>query len=210
MMFYMNSKVFEKYFLANERDQDILDAQYVLISCRIRVSSDKYDNILNAKNDLFPDPMVCNALDDDTFRERYFEQLEQNKALIAYLIKGSIEEKFNIIFLCTKNEYKVGYMQYLSEYVLMEFGYPIYEYKKYSKNMTTDVDIDIKTTINFCNRVVEEAKQKSLDYVKDEEIHKDIKQLSKDALKKELKRRGLYKKGMDKYTMKELLEFDII
>lgn len=210
MMFYMNSKVLEKYFLQIEYDQDILDAQYVLVSCRVRVSdAEKYDNILNAKDNLFPDPEVCSALDEDTFRERYFSQLSQNLPLISYLIKASIEEKFNIIFLCSEKEDKIGYLKLLSEFIFMEFnGYPVYNYKKYCQNKTDDIIYNKKLVLKICNSYIDDAKKQSLDNITEREIKKDIKELSKDSLIKELKRYGLYKKGMSKSTMRDLLKFE--
>lgn len=210
MMFYMNSKVFEKFFLDIEDDDDILDAQYVIVSTRIRVSDRECDNIINAKSDLFPELDVCSALDEDTFRERYLKQLSKSKALIAYLIKGSIEEKFNIIFMCSKNEDKIGYLKYLAEFCLMEFGYPVYEYKRFCQNLTADIHVNEKKVLHCVNEVLNKAKEDAVFKMKDEEVVKDIKSLSKKQLKKQLKKLGLYEDGMDKYTMRDLLEYELL
>ena len=48
MMFHMTSKVFQDIFLTNEKDQDILDAQYVLVSSRIRRRNANVENIISA------------------------------------------------------------------------------------------------------------------------------------------------------------------
>ena len=208
MMFYMDSKVFEKEFLNNETDKDILNTQYIIVSTRIRISDNyKYDNIVNMKTELFPDSLVCSALDDDSLREAYFDQLNNNITLLSYLIKGSIKDKLNIVFLCTKKESKIKYLKYLSEFSLMEFGYPIYDYDKYCNYKQQDVSYDEKTVLKICESYIKEAKGKSYDNISDKEIKKDIKDLSKKSLVKELKRLNLYTKGMDKYQMRELLEY---
>ena len=114
MMFWMNSKVFQDVFLVNENDQDILNAQYVLVSTRIRKRESR-KNIISANAILFPDADVCCTLTDEDFRERYFNQCHKNKPFIATLIKGSIEENYNIIFMCTKKESKMKYLKYLHQ-----------------------------------------------------------------------------------------------
>ena len=111
MMFYMNSKTFQNYFLTNETDKNILKAQYVLVSTRIR-KRNSLDNIVNAYV-LFPDARVCSAVSNEELRERYFKQLDDNETLLASLVLGSIEEKYNIIFMCTKLEDKINFLKYL-------------------------------------------------------------------------------------------------
>ena len=108
MVYYMTSKSLNT-FLNKERDSDILKAQYVTVSTRIRVKNvKKYDNILQARNILFPDANVCNRVDEDDFKEAYYRQLDKCRPTLAAILKGSIEEGYNIIFLCTKNEGKIG------------------------------------------------------------------------------------------------------
>ena len=69
MIFWMNSKVFQNDFLTNEEDDDILKAQYVIASARIRINRDeKVENIISAKAMLFPDAYVCSGVTDDDFR----------------------------------------------------------------------------------------------------------------------------------------------
>ena len=65
------------------------------------------------------------------FENEYKKYLDKNKLTLAIIIKGVIEEKYTVVFLSTLNEWKVGYMQILSDYISDEFGYPIIDYKKY-------------------------------------------------------------------------------
>ena len=138
MMFWMNSKTFQDDFLSNERDKDILNAQYVLVSTRIRKGDGKYKNIIAASTTLYPNNSALMKLTEDDIRTEYFEQLDENRGLLATLILGSIEKKYNIIFLCTKNESKLKYLKYLSEYVFMEFDYPIYDCLLYTSPSPRD------------------------------------------------------------------------
>ena len=114
MMVWLTSKVFQNVFLKEEKDSDILKAQYVIVSTRIR-KREEQDNIISAQSILYPNASVCSALTDDDLRERYLNQLMGCKPFLATLIKGSIEEKYNIVFICTHKERKLKYLQYLSE-----------------------------------------------------------------------------------------------
>ena len=61
MMTWMTSKDFQNVFLENERDKDILKAQYVICSLRIR-KREELENVISAQSALFPGPDVCSAL----------------------------------------------------------------------------------------------------------------------------------------------------
>ena len=125
----MDSKVFQNEFLTNERDDDILEAQYVIISTRIRKKNRKWENIINAQSMLYPDTFVYSSLDEETIMDRYYSQCGKAVAFLATLIKGSIEEGFNIIFISTKKELKVfNYLSLLSTFIWLEFKYPVYNY----------------------------------------------------------------------------------
>lgn len=210
MMFWMTSKVFQDTFLENESDKDILKASYVIVSTRIR-KKHEHDNVVSAQNVLFPDARVCSAMTDDDLRERYFDQLMANKPFLATLIKGSIEEKYNIIFLCTKKENKLKFLRYLSEFVYLEFDYPIYEYKNYANGALKLVKYNKKKVIKKCDKILKKAKQ---DYYKREiktkdgrkRVVQDFKKMDKSELKKILKKRNLYSKGMSKGEMVEMME----
>ena len=210
MMFYMNSKVFQDVFLNSERDKDILHAQYVLVSTRIRKRESK-ENIIIAKV-LYPDSVVCCASTDEDFAERYYNQLEENKTLIATLILGSINENYNIIFLCAKCEDKnMKFLKLLSNYVYYEFGYPIYDYKLYQCGASELIKYNKDKIVKKCNKLLQVAKDNQ--YEKDlktqqgrKRIIKELKKKSKKELKKDLKKRNLYIDGMSKKDMIDTIE----
>ena len=210
MMVWMTSKDLQNVFLKNERDKDILNAQYVICSLRIR-KREEQDNIISAQSILFPAPDVCSALTEEDMRERYMNQLMPAKAFLATLIKGSIEEKYNIIFLCTKNEGKMKFLRYLSEFMYIEFGYPVYEYKKYANGSIALIKYNKKKVLKKCDKLLDDAKRKQ--YLIDrtteagrKRILKDYKKMKKSDLKKNLKKRNLYYKGMSKSEMIDMID----
>lgn len=210
MMFWMDSKVFQNVFLVNEKDRDILKAQYVLVSTRIRKREHR-DNIISGNSILFPNAHVCSALTDNDFRDRYMDQCSNSKPFIATLIKGSIEEGYNIIFICTKKENKMKYLQYLSEFIYLEFGYTVYEYKLYANGALPLRSYKKDKIIKKCNKILNEAKDKN--YEKEiltedgrKRIIKDFKKMKKSDLRENLEKRNLYQKGMSKKDMIDMIE----
>ena len=210
MLFWMTSKVFRDIFLMNENDRDILKAQYVTVSSRI-VYKERRKNIINGRNLLFPDPNVCMGIDDEEIRERYMNQLANVRPFLSTIIKGSIEEKYNIIFICTKSENKLHYLQYLSEFIYMDFGYPCYEYSKYASGASQLIKYKKDKVLKICNENLEKAKKKHQEsqMTTDEgrkEIMKDYKKMKKKELRKILEARNLYSENMDKKDMLEMIE----
>ena len=213
-MFWMNSKTFQDDFLSNERDKDILNAQYVLVSTRIRKGDGKYKNIIAASTTLYPNNSALMKLTEDDIRTEYFDQLDENRGLLATLILGSIEKKYNIIFLCTKNESKLKYLKYLSEYVFMEFDYPIYDYKKYSYNKIGIIEIDKDEIIQKCKKILKQIKKERNEELESTKMGRmklanEFKSLSKKEMKKELMKRDLYIDNMSKKEMVEMFELFI-
>ena len=132
MIYYMHSKTFFNEFLNNESDRDILKAQYVCVSTHIRRRDTNMENVICMNNILYPGSSVLNKGTFDDMRDAYHEQLSEDALpLIAELIRGSIEDKLNIIFLCTKKEWKLKYLKWLAEFIIIEFDYPVYNYRKY-------------------------------------------------------------------------------
>lgn len=204
MMYFMNSKVFEKVFLINEDDKDILKAQYVLVSSRVRTSK-KFSNILNAYNVLYPNLESLAAPDPEIFENRYYEQLEECKALLATLIKGSIEESYNIIFMCSEKEDRIGYLKLIAKFVLEEFKYPIYEYASYAFGESKLINYNKDTVIKKCNKCLEEAKHNNKNNDDTDNNSDKIRKLSKKKLRKKLKEIDIDPSGMDKYEMRDLV-----
>ena len=209
MMFYLTSKEFEKYFLTGESDDDILRSQYVIVSTRIKKSNSNYDNILNANAMLFPDSLVCSAYTNKEFKTRYVKQLDGCKYFLATLIKASIEEKYNIVFMCTHKENKMGYLRLLANYIKITFEYPVYDYVSYIAGCKLD-KYSKKKVIKKCDSLLSEArhKQNMNSYMSGntDKILKIYKEKSKKEIKKELESKCLYKKGMSKSEMIDTIE----
>ena len=161
MLYYMDSKVFFKVFLNNESDKDILDCQYVLISYRIRAGNSRKNVI--AYNGLFPGTdVLCYSENEEEFREMYYKQIKILKSSLAILIKGSIEEKYNIIFMCSHKESKMGYLDVLADYIYEKFGYPVYNYLDYVNCKCELVDFDKKKVLKKCNKYIVADKYKEM------------------------------------------------
>lgn len=210
MLFFMDSKVFEEEFLVNEKDKDILNAQYVIISTRIRKTSSG-KNIICANNELYPcfEARVLNEYDD--WETDYLKHLESNAAFIAVLIMGIINEKYNVFFICTKNENKIGYLNILSNFIEKKFKFPCYDYEKYIYGNCEIKEYDKDKILKKCKKVIK--KQKERQYNENlsssqgrESIKKSFQNMSKKELIKELKKQDLYQENMDKEEMIEILE----
>lgn len=215
MMFVMNSKTFQNDFLTNEPDKDILKAQYVLVSTRIRKCDNDYDNIISARNYLYPDGDVMYRITDDDIRDAYFNQLDNNKPLLATLVLGCIDEGFNVIFMCSKSEDKLHYLRYLAQYIYYTFDYPVYEYGDYSHNRIKLLNYNEKKVKKKCKKILEKAKKREREKNMRTEkgrnqIKNEFKELSKKEMIKELDKRDLYIDGMSKSEMVEMYELFVL
>ena len=153
----MNSKEFFKLFLKHEDDKDILKCQYVLVSYRIR-SGNTRKNIVTY-NGLYPnDNVITNGYDYDTFEELYVEQLKHMKSVFAILIKGAIKNNFNIIFMCSKKESKMKYLDILADYIYTEFDYPVYNYSDFVNYKVEVVKYNKKKVLKKCNKYINKSK----------------------------------------------------
>lgn len=212
MFYHLNSKVFFDEFLVHESDNDILKAQYVIVSHRIRLR-DRNDNMISGTNLLFPNPNVLSVLTDEELEEKYYNQLMGCKPFIATLIKGSIEKKYNIIFLCSKKEDRIGYLEMFSNFVYMEFGYPCYEYSKYRSGASYLLKYNKDKILKKCNKILQETRKnyenKEIANGQIGNIMKEYKDMSKKELKKNLVKRGLYTDGMSKKEMLDTIELFI-
>ena len=202
MMFYIDSKTFQNDFLTSESDNDILKTQYVIISQRIRKHDGNAKNIIIMNSILYP-PMT--KLTDEDNREEYFEELDNRKANLATLILGSIEEKFNIMFICTKKESKLKYLKWLSEYIFYEFGYVVYKYEADAYKVIDEVidKEEDKRVAKLCKKILkdkkkEEYNRKLMSDQGRDQIMDEYKKMKKKKLIKIAKKKGFYSKGMDK------------
>ena len=200
----MSSATFFKTFLRNESDQDILKTQYVLASTKIR-SSGEFKSIIQAANMLFPAPDVLLYSEVDKFKEAYLEQLETQLPFFASVVLGSLKENFNVVFLCSKNEFKLKYCEYISDFIYTYFKYPMYDYKEYAENKYELMTYDPKKVEEKCKKYLKKAElEYNTNKIKENDT-KDIRHKPK-LMKRLLKENGIYWKGMTKDDMKEMIE----
>lgn len=207
MLYYLNSEDLVKYFLPFEKDKDILNSWYVLVSTRISGrSGDNIENIINAKNILYPGAEACSASTDAKFVDKYIKQVKKNKTFLASLIKGSIEENSQIFFLCSKNEDKLKFFPIIADVIWEEFNYPMYSYIDFTAGCDLK-EFDEKKVLVKCNKLIDQAHRKGLvTNGNEKEQRKYFKSKSKKELKKMLQKENLYTKGMDKEDMIEMVE----
>lgn len=208
----MNGKTFQEIFL-KENPNKILRTQFVLVSSRIRRSRDSdRRNILSFSKQLLPSDMLLSDyridIDPNYFRDQYCKQLDKEKALLSIIIKGVIEENYTVVFLCSKNEWKLKYLKYLANYIWNEFNYPMYDYKKYKEGKETAVQYNREYALAICNKcIVKNQKRKRKKMLSTRQGRAELVQsMSKDEMRAELKRMELYTQGMSKPEMKEMLE----
>lgn len=209
-IYIMDSKTLLKDFV-NQNPKMVLKTQYVIVSQSIKRRG-RYKNIIIG-NHLYPDMSILTEYmdteDKEIFEEDYMEELKQYDAFFATLIKGAIEERFTIVFLCSKTEAKdFGYLDILSKYVWKRFKFPVYDYKALSKGKSGSVKYNKESVIRTCNSALKKAKEKQLkDKMRSVAGRREIlSDMSKKDMIKELKERDLYYKGMTKKDMKDALE----
>ena len=161
MMLYMDSKVFKNEFLVNEKDNDILKYQYVIISNRIHKRRSSMRNIISYTL-LYPSGSVMGQVDVRDMEDAYYEQLDECITSIAILVNGCIEEDMDIIFICTHQEMKweLKYLQLLAEYIYERLGYPVYDYTLYANNAHRRLKYNKKSVKKKCKKIIEEDKKR--------------------------------------------------
>ena len=211
MLYYMSSKIFQDIFLNNEPDDSILNAQYVIVSARIRKrSGTDAKNIIVANQLLYPNAYVYSELSEELARDRYYDQMELALPFFASLTKGALEEDYQIVFLCTKKEYKgMPYLDWMADFIYKKFKFPVYEYLSFVAGCKL-IDYDEKKVLKKCNKILKETSKKQ--YMKNvqtpqgrEIIKKQIMKMSKKELKKKVKKLGMYHETLSKEDMRELL-----
>ena len=203
MIFYMHSKTFLEEFLQNEEDWVILDSYYVLASLRIRTRG-KYKTIQNAKSIFSPSAAVLYQEDRESAKAQYMKQIDSDaKVYLATLIQGCIKKNYNIIFLCSKNESKGHYLEYIAEYVKETFHFPMYDYRKFIRGKEPTEAYDAEAVLSFCKSVLQKhAKEDSMAY------EMRLKNLSKKKMIKELRKFSIYPSGKEnKEELRDLLRY---
>ena len=210
MIYYMHSETFFEEFLDNESDRDILKAQYVCISTHIRRRDTNVENIICLNHTLYPRSSVLNRGTFEDMREVYYEQLRTDALpLLAEFIRGSIEEDLNIIFLCTRNEWKLKYLKWLADFIMMEFEYPVYNYSKYI-NGGPLYEYDKDNVLKTVTKITTAAKKRLFETDRKsnqgrKRIISEYKSMSKKELKKICIDEELYYEGMSKDEMLDML-----
>jgi predicted RND superfamily exporter protein len=212
-IYFMHGKTFLKNFI-NEDPVKVLRTQFVLVSARLRKSG-KYKQVITAGNYLFPNNTILSNLaasegtkyDIDDFLQEYRDQLKDNLPMFATLVKGAIEDKYTIVFLCGYSERKLKYLKELARFIEDEFRYPVYDYKKYKKGKEKKKEYKKSECLERANKILAKAQKQK--YKNDMESSKGreeiLKNMDKKQMKKKLKSMNLFYPGMKKSDMKDSL-----
>ena len=210
MIYYMHTKTFFEKFLSNESTKDILNAQYVCVSTHIRRKDKCFNNIIIASDYLYPNASVLNLGTFEDMEEAYYDQLHHDTLpLLAEFVRGSIEDNLNIILLCTKGEWQLRYIKWLAKYIMKEFEYPVYNYRKYIDGCPL-YEYDKDKVLKHVKSITDDAAKKLFNIERKTKtgrnrIIKRYESMSKKELKKICIEEELYYEGMSKEEMLDML-----
>lgn len=212
-IFIMNGKTFLTTYI-KEDPKKVLKTQFVIVSSTIRKLGKKsWDKqIINANGSLYPSQSLIMEYDDykhdKNYEVEYYNQLDNSKPLLATLIKYVVDDNYTVVILCGKKESKYNYLNLIKKYVWDEFGFPIYDYKRFKEGKERIVQVDNYEVTRRCNKVLKKAaKRKKEKMLSTENGRKQyFSSMGKDELKKELKKRDLYYPNMTKSEMIDMLE----
>ena len=213
MMFIMDSYCFFGKFIPSEDTKTVLDASYIVVSTKIRRrrSQDDYGNIIVLNNTLYPSSSVFSVGRVEDMKDEYHKQLEELAIpFLARLVLYCIEDGMNIIFLSNHGEYKMGYLQWLAEFMYLYFGYPVYEYDKFCDGCPM-IEYDEQAVHKLCKKIIKDAEKTYKNEQKKTKIGrrvlvKEYMEMSKKQLMKLLKKKGIDASEMTKQEMVDILE----
>ena len=219
-IWYMNGKTFQKKMMKNEDPDAILRAKYGLISSRI-TSAKRYPKKILIMKALFPNSTILADLgiaDEKWSIREYKKQLKQNREILAIIIHNAIVKNRTFILLCSEIEWKVlgkpSFMEHLADFCMEEFGYPLYDYKKYKNGKIGKIDYDKKQVLKKCKKVIEEARVQRMqkDLKSPRGRKRVLNEMTVDEMRKLLDNYDIYTSGMSRKEMRSLIKkyiFDI-
>lgn len=110
----------------------------IIISEELKnVKEDQYITIYNQflpKQKLFND-FVNGDIGYKEYRKKYIKNIEKNEELYASLVLLLMvyEKKKDILLVATNTELELGYIQFLSKYIIDKFGVTVVSYKNWKK-----------------------------------------------------------------------------
>lgn len=209
-MYFMNGKTFLKEYI-KENPRKVLKTQFIIVSSTIRKTGKYEKQVMNYNNFMYPSmDLICDYDDyknDPEYHQGYMNQLDDCKPTFATLIKYVIENNSTIVFLCSYTEKKYYYLNLIQKYVKEEFGFPIYNYKKIKEGKARIEKYDEDGVVCLCNEILKNAAEEQMNKRMSSDVGRKeiISSMTKDEMKKELKKRDLYVKGMEKSEMRDML-----
>ena len=204
MIYVMDTKTLIKDFVKNEGNERVLLAQYCIVSSRIR-KTEENDAVVNVTHILYPNKYtVMDLKDDESTQKEYVHQLENLEPMLFFsnIVKASIKEGYDIIFLCSPNEYKLGYMSIIAKYIEDVFYIPCIEYKYRDKHEVRKYSDSL--ALKVCKEVKHQRKNQMSKTKRGRQSL--VKNMNKKEKIKILKSMDMYYKGMSNDEIDETIE----
>ena len=209
-IYFMNGKTFLQKFV-NEDPAIVMKTQYAIVSEGIRKGGRYEEQVVSYNSILYPEDRIIaehRKFDTKEYEEAYREQLMENNPLFATIIKACIEEKFTVVFLCSKKDWKRRYFKIMADYVYETFGYPIYDYKKVKKGEQEEIKFDREKVLKLCNEILRNAKEENEKTKMSSAKGRSelLSKMSKKELRKRVKKLGFDPSDMSRSEMIETIE----
>ena len=210
-IYFMDGNTFITEYI-NEDPRKVLRTQFVIVSSTIRKTGKYEKQVINANSSLYPPPELIidynNYKRNEDYKMAYREFIQESDPLLATLVKYSIEDDATIVLLCSKKEKKYQYLKLISAYVMENFGYPIYDYRKMKKGKAKKQKYDEAYVLSRCDKILKKAKKHKKERMLSTESGRKeyFGKMSKKEMKKKLQKLGLYDKKLTSSEMRELLD----
>lgn len=201
MIYYLDTKTLVEDFTNDHKEREILDCKFVTVSSRIVTK--KNPKIITtefySERILFAMEPEDEELNMNLMRDNLLKN-SRNASLLIDMMTHSAIGKETYLLLCSPNEIRTGYIKYLSKAISELFEYPVINYKK-DKNKVFYYD-----PVVVAKNISRIEKKVTKDLLKNKyNRQKLVSIMTKKEMIKKLKKMELYKKGMSKSEMIDML-----
>lgn len=174
--------------------------QFIICSEEVKPSKKKsktYDNISELKNIVPPKKVIGQF--NDNYEGVYLKYIQEVlDTTIAIMVKAVIENKFDIVLVCSLPEYEMKYLKMFTEYISEAYDIPTGKFKKLVKG-DEELTINSKEALEKANDVLSDVDPEELNKISTgAKEEKEGKKDKKDKDKKKKKDKDKKKKKKDK------------
>lgn len=213
----LNGRDFLETFIEKEIHDNF---QYLLVSTDIETVGE-YKNVMKMPQ-LIPNAMIMEyfmSKEKKMYKFEYnnFLRREEIRAIITTIMSAAVNNKFDIILLCSEEEDEYGYVKMIRKFIETEYNFPTYSYKKFCKARDTKSFIEVEDIEKVKDQVVlevERIKQLNISLGVDGDKITKAKDMINDMSKKKMvkfckakgykKYKDLEEKELRKYIIKKI------